>query len=360
MTKVFVSGCFNALHSGHVYFFNQAKSLGTHLTVCVPSDRVLWEYKQQKQIIPLQHKVEVIKALEAVDDVVIGDDLDPNGLNFRTEFLRVHPEILAVTEDDKYSKFKKELCKEIKCKYVVLPKELNIEPTSSTDVINFIKAPSFVPLRVDFAGGWLDVPKYSMKGGYIVNCSISPCVSLQEWGYKQKSGLGGSAAYAILSGKNGVQSELDLGVGWQDPAIIQETGLCVWASGMKPKLIIKKNPEWLNGKIALLWGGSHHDTPAVVDNSRDYDLIYDAGNAAFTSVISEDINTLSLAINLSYKAQIKEGMEKLPTHNELAKKYAGGGWGCYGIYLFKYEEDRDEFLQTVNESIAVEPYIKQY
>jgi len=53
------------------------------------------------------------------------------------------------------------------------------------------------------------------------------------------AGLGGSAAHALLNGKDPVQSELDLGVGWQDPAVIRETGLCVWRSGSKPVLDFK-------------------------------------------------------------------------------------------------------------------------
>jgi len=45
----------------------------------------------------------------------------------------------------------------------------------------------------------------------------------------------------LLSIIDAVQSELDMNVGWQDPAIIKETGLCVWQSGNYPKLEIKRN-----------------------------------------------------------------------------------------------------------------------
>ena len=34
MRKVFVSGCYDVLHAGHVEFFRAAKALGDHLTVC--------------------------------------------------------------------------------------------------------------------------------------------------------------------------------------------------------------------------------------------------------------------------------------------------------------------------------------
>ncbi|HAY37427.1 MAG TPA: cytidyltransferase, partial [Bacteroidetes bacterium] len=53
MKKVFVSGCYDAMHGGHVEFFRQAKALGDHLTVCVPSDDVLLMYKKRLPWIPL-------------------------------------------------------------------------------------------------------------------------------------------------------------------------------------------------------------------------------------------------------------------------------------------------------------------
>jgi hypothetical protein len=63
------------------------------------------------------------------------------------------------------------------------------------------------------------VPKHARQGAFIVNCAISPLVSLHDWHYEIGGGLGGSAAHALLCGRNSVQSELDLGVGWQDPAV---------------------------------------------------------------------------------------------------------------------------------------------
>jgi hypothetical protein len=36
-------------------------------------------------------------------------------------------------------------------------------------------------------------------------------VSLNSWDYEKRSGLGGSAAWALLNGEDGVDSELNLG-----------------------------------------------------------------------------------------------------------------------------------------------------
>ena len=69
-------------------------------------------------------------------------------------------------------------------------------------------------------------------------------VSLMEWGYEKCAGMGGSGAWAMLEGRDPVQSELDLGVGWQDPAVINETGLCVWRSGPSPVLDLKSTGDF--------------------------------------------------------------------------------------------------------------------
>ncbi|MHB8904159.1 MAG: adenylyltransferase/cytidyltransferase family protein [Patescibacteria group bacterium] len=361
MKKVFVSGCYDILHGGHIEFFSQAKALGDYLIVCFAGDASLALHKHKKSSIPEAHKKKLLESLSMVDEVVIGDYLGELGLDFKEHFLKLKPDILAVTEDDKYGAEKTALCKEIGAEYVVLPKTLNFEKISTTEIINYIKAPMEISLRVDFAGGWLDVPKFSRPGSYIINCTITPNVSLNKWGYEMGAGLGGSAAYAILTGKNGIESELDLGVGWQDPAVILESGLCVWKSGTKPELEFKVNPEFLKGKMALLWTGNNHITYNNVDRQRDFEKIVIASKIAREAInpLAPDFNKLCEAVNLSYEVQLEEGMAPLPNHNEIAKKYSGGGHGGYALYLFKNEEDRNKFLE--NESaLAIEPSLKRW
>ena len=231
MKKVFVSGCYDIVHAGHIQFFEEARALGDYLIVSFASEPVLWHHKQRKPSIPDEHKKVLLESLRMVDKVILGTGMK-KGLDFEEEFLQEKPDILAVTEDDLYSDIKKELCARVGANYVVLPKTPpKFTPVSTTMLVNRIKAPSAVPLRVDFAGGWLDVPRYARKGSYVVNCAITPMVSLCEWPYEKRSGLGGSGAWAMLEGRDPVASELALGVGWQDPAVIAETGLCVWRSG---------------------------------------------------------------------------------------------------------------------------------
>jgi hypothetical protein len=213
---------------------------------------------------------------------------------------------------------------------------------------------------VDFAGGWLDVPRFFKPGGFVVNCAVSPLVSLKRWEYRKRSGLGGSGAWALLNGEDGVDSELKLGVGWQDPAVIQETGLCVWLSGKRPMLHLKRNGNMLKGLMALYFTDVEHDTPGVAEKKRDYELILKASQVAADAVMKEDIHKLAEAVNMSYRAQTKEGMDPLvEAKNCLARKYCGGGWGGYAVYLFSAVKDRDAFVSKYTQAKAIEPYIRK-
>jgi cytidyltransferase-like protein len=359
MKKVFVSGCYDILHAGHIQFFIEAKALGDHLTVCFASDKVLWAHKKRRPSIPEDHKKAVIQALSMVDHVVMGTNMEM-GLDFKDHFLQIRPDILAVTADDKYEKAKRELCADVGTQYYVLPKTPPMfSPVTTTQIVKWIRAPQEVPLRVDFAGGWLDVPRLARPGGFIVNCAISPLVSLTHWDYAKRSGLGGSGAWALLNGDDGVRSEIDLGVGWQDPAIIEETGLCVWESGPRPVLRLKRNGDMLKGLMALYFTESEHDTPRIAANDRNYDLIYQAGQIAAKAVLDDDVKELANAVRLSYEVQIDEGMDPLPdAENHLACKYCGGGWGGNALYLFGSLKDRDDFVAKYPPARAIEPFIR--
>ncbi|MBT8037226.1 MAG: adenylyltransferase/cytidyltransferase family protein [Verrucomicrobiae bacterium] len=357
MKRIFVSGCYDIIHAGHLQFFEEARALGDHLTVSFASEDVLWHHKQRRSSIPDEHKKAVLEGLRMIDEVVIGTDHDL-GLDFKNYFLNAKPDVLVVTEDDQYADVKRDLCKQVGATYQVLAKTPpKFDPISTSGIVKWVKAPTESPLRVDFAGGWLDVPRHARDGAYIVNCAISPVVSLRDWDYEKRAGLGGSGAWALLNGEDGVDAELDLGVGWQDPAVIRETGLCVWRSGPRPVLDFKRNGDMLNGKMALLWTGTEHDTPGFADNQRDYDHIAQSAELARHGVLNEDLHQLAEGINLYHAAQLDEGMDRLPDlHGAIAQKYCGGGHGGYALYLFASSEQRDAAVQTNDTLRPIEPF----
>ena len=210
---------------------------------------------------------------------------------------------------------------------------------------------------MDFAGGWLDVPRFAREGEFIVNCAVSPLVSLRHWPYERNSGLGGSGAWALINGRDGVDSELDLGVGWQDPAVIRETGLCVWRSGQRPSLDFKRNGDILAGLMAVMWTGKPHDTPGLADHPRDFDKIAESGRIAREGVLAANLEILAKGIGVYHEAQLAEGMDPLPeVPGAIARKYCGGGHGGYALYLFDTQTARDKTLTRDAAFRAVEPY----
>lgn len=359
MKKVFVSGCYDILHAGHLQFFEEARALGDYLIVSFASAEVLWHHKRRKPSIPDDHKRVLLQGLRMIDEVIVTQG-HKEGVDFEEEFLRIKPDFLIVTEDDKYGDIKRALCDQVGAEYAVLPKTPpRFEPVSTSSIVRWVQAPTEAPLRVDFAGGWLDVPRYSRPGEFIVNCAISPLVSLREWPYEKQAGLGGSGAWALLNGRDGVTSEVDLGVGWQDPAVIRETGLCVWRSGTTPMLDFKHNGDFLSGRLAIFWTGSPHDTPGVVDNQRDYDGIARSGRVAREGALHADIHRLAEGIHLYHETQLAEGMEQLPKMaGAIARKYCGGGHGGYALYLFEDSALRDAAVASHTEMRVIEPFCR--
>jgi len=359
MKKVFVSGCYDILHAGHLQFFEEARALGDYLIVSFASAEVLWHHKRRKPSIPDEHKQALLQGLRMIDEVVITHG-HKEGLDFEDDFLRIQPDFLIVTEDDKYGDVKRGLCQKVGARYTILPKTPpKFEPVSTSSIVRWVQAPTEAPLRVDFAGGWLDVPRFARPGEFIVNCAISPLVSLREWPYEKQAGLGGSGAWALLNGRDGVDSEIDLGVGWQDPAVIRETGLCVWRSGPKPVLDFKHNGDFLTGRMAIYWTGTSHDTPGVADHPRDYGRIAHSARIARDGALHADIARLAEGVAHYHATQLDEGMEPLPEiPGAIARKYCGGGYGGYALYLFTDPAARDAAIASTPNLRAVEPFCR--
>lgn len=75
---VFTNGCFDLLHPGHVRTLEQARELGDVLIVGLNSDASVRKLKGEgRPLIPEQERAETLAAFEAVDAVVIFDDLTP-------------------------------------------------------------------------------------------------------------------------------------------------------------------------------------------------------------------------------------------------------------------------------------------
>lgn len=75
---VFTNGCFDLLHSGHVRYLSQARSMGDVLTVAVNSDRSVRANKGEgRPIVPQEERAEILAALACVDLVLIFEEPTP-------------------------------------------------------------------------------------------------------------------------------------------------------------------------------------------------------------------------------------------------------------------------------------------
>lgn len=75
---VFTNGCFDILHRGHIDYLSKAKSLGDMLIVGLNSDASVRKLKGGlRPVVSQKNRAIVLSGLEAVDFLVIFDDLTP-------------------------------------------------------------------------------------------------------------------------------------------------------------------------------------------------------------------------------------------------------------------------------------------
>jgi len=75
--RVLTVGVFDYFHYGHLRLFERAKAYGDHLTVAVQDGDYILKYKPQAEILyTTQERIQLIRALRVVDDVVIYYDVD--------------------------------------------------------------------------------------------------------------------------------------------------------------------------------------------------------------------------------------------------------------------------------------------
>jgi D-beta-D-heptose 7-phosphate kinase/D-beta-D-heptose 1-phosphate adenosyltransferase len=88
---VFANGCFDLLHSGHIYLLQEAKKRGDVLVVALNTDESIKRYKGNgRPVKSLQERAKIIAAIDGVDYVVFFDQDTPYKL---IDYLR--PDLLV-------------------------------------------------------------------------------------------------------------------------------------------------------------------------------------------------------------------------------------------------------------------------
>lgn len=174
--KVFVSGCYDLLHSGHVEFFIQAAAYGD-LYVGIGSDATILDYKHHKTVYSEQERLFMVKSIRYVKDAFI--NAGSGILDFIPTLDIVHPDILVVNSDGD-SEQKRRLCEERGIEYIVLRRDPHegLAARSSTDLK---KTGSRIPTRLDLAGTWIDQPYVSQYApGWAITISLEPTFEIRE------------------------------------------------------------------------------------------------------------------------------------------------------------------------------------
>ncbi len=176
MKKVFVSGCYDLLHSGHVEFFRQASQFG-ELYVGIGSDQTILGYKHHKTFYPEQERLFMVKSIRYVKDAFInqGDGI----MDFIPTVDMVKPDVFVVNVDGG-SETKRKFCEERGIEYVELqrtPAE-GLTARSSTDIKD---STCQLPTRLDLAGTWIDQPYVSCYApGWAITMSLVPTFEVRE------------------------------------------------------------------------------------------------------------------------------------------------------------------------------------
>ncbi len=181
--KVFVSGCYDMLHSGHVAFFEEAAGYGD-LYVGIGSDKTINELKARKTINSDAERLYMVKSLKTVKDAWInsGGGL----LDFLEELRALKPDIFFVNADG-HTAAKEELCKELGIEYVVSQRipHGNLPARSTTA----LRQECRIPYRIDLAGGWIDQPYVSKyASGSVLTICIEP-----DYEFNDRSGMSTSS-----------------------------------------------------------------------------------------------------------------------------------------------------------------------
>lgn len=361
--KIFVSGCYDMLHSGHVAFFEEAARLGD-LYVGIGSDSTIFSLKGRKTINTEQERLYMVKSLKAVKDAFVNSGCGL--LDFEEDVKRLKPDIFFVNEDGA-SPDKEKFCREQGIEYVVSKRIPHGQlPARSTTAL---RQECNIPYRIDLAGGWLDQPYVSkFAPGPVITICIEP-----DYEFNDRSGM------ATSSRKKAIEMwQTDIPVG--DKIKQAKTLFCFEnppgtgiISGSQDSLGIvlpglnrfDYNNDYWPEKISsvldedvLSWVESHLYMVPLSPRRQGYDVLANthineanaqclsvAANGVWSAIQQKNIETFAKAFTASYEAQIamfpnmvdSEILRALEGYrqNALGWKLSGAGGGGYFIFVAK-------------------------
>lgn len=173
--KVFVTGCFDMLHSGHVAFLKEAAEHGD-VYVGIGSDETVGRLKGRYPINNQDERRFMLEALRYVARCTVNNGTGIMDFVENEDVLTA--DILFVNEEG-HSPEKEDFCRKHDLQYVVSKRipHGNLPARSTTA----LRSECNIPFRIDLAGGWLDQPFVSkFFPGPVITISIEPTIEFND------------------------------------------------------------------------------------------------------------------------------------------------------------------------------------
>ena len=323
--KVFVSGCYDLLHSGHVEFFRQAAEYGD-LYVGIGSDATIQDYKHHKTVYSEQERLFMVKSIRYVKDAFI--NAGSGVMDFVPTLDIVKPDILVVNSDGG-NEDKRRVCEERGIEYVVLERvpQKGLKARSSTDLK---KTESQIPTRLDLAGTWIDQPYVScFAPGWAITISLEPTFEVRErcglststrnmikkiWPYQLPNMDPEMLAKLVFCFENDPERSDGIISGAQDSIGICVPGLCrhYYNNRFWPEKIETCSDEkvlsWLEEHLVMIPMDPRKPGCSVVEGKditvSKVQALASAADRCWTAIISRNLEAFASAYRDSFNAQV--------------------------------------------------------
>lgn len=361
--RVFVSGCYDLLHSGHVAFFKEASQYGD-LYVGIGSDATIKDLKGRATVNSEQERLYMVKAVRYVKDAWI--NIGSGIMDFEEDLIRFRPNIFIVNEDG-HSPNKETICKALGIEYKILNRIPDKGlPIRSTTTIRS-NTTSRLPYRLDLAGTWIDQPYVSkFHPGWALTISLEPTIDFNErcgmatstrnaaaklWPYELPSMHSEMLAQLLFHYEN-EPGRVEIS-GAQDSIGICMPGLnrhyydkTYWPSAIE-SITDETVLSWLENTIylVLLWprpAGTNLLKETYI-HPENVKLLTDAADLAWEGILKQDLQQFADGAKKSFEAQIRMFPAMFPPEVEkavepykekaLAWKLAGAGGGGYLVLI---------------------------
>lgn len=359
--KVFVSGCFDLLHSGHIAFFQEASTYGD-LYVAVGSDKTVYDLKGRAPVNREDERLFMIKSVRGVKDAFVAQG--SGMLDFLEEFNDLRPDIFIVNEDGS-TPDKQRLCEETGVEYLILKRKPHgqLAPRSTT----YLRTVHKMPFRIDLCGGWLDQPFVSKHyPGPVITISLEPTMQFNDrsgmasstrraaidlWGPRLPVGDHEKLAKILFAYDNPPGTKVISGS--QDAIGIVIPGLAkayydgtFWPSKID-RLGHESALKFVESNLYLVPLGPRHTTYDVLADTRIDQLkaraLADAAEACWDAILQRDLPAFGQSIRAGFEAQIamfpnmmtETVAQLIEEHrgHSLGWKLSGAGGGGYLIYV---------------------------